>query len=157
MTTINFRDWELIVDKQLTTSTYDQATMGGADGCSCNECKNFQSYRDRLYPAEIMQLLNDLGIDYKKESEICHYCRQDDGLHHYGGWFHFKGHFKGKDCTSWTSENSYTFDLTTISETFSIGFRKASDLTFFENKDDLVQIEFEVKIPWTISRELESE
>lgn len=157
MTTINFRNWELIVDKQLTMSTYDQATMGGADGCLCNDCKNFSNYRDALYPTEIKQLFNDLGIDYKKESEICHYCRQDDGLHHYGGWFHFKGDFRGKDCTSWTSENSYTFDMTKISETFNIGFRKGSDLTFFDDKDDLVQIEFEATIPWTIDKELESE
>ena len=157
MTTINFRSWELIADKQLTALTYDQVTIGGADSCICNECKNFANYRDNLYPDEIRQLFNDLGIDYKKESEICHYCRQDNGQHYYGGWFHYKGEFKGKNCTNWTTENSYTFDLTPISETFNIGFRVCSDLTFFDDKDNLVQIEFEVKIPWTIDKELESE
>jgi hypothetical protein len=38
-----------------------------------------------------------------------------------------------------------------------MGFRCDSSLTFFDDKNNLVQIEFEAKTPWTIESELESE
>lgn len=157
MTTIKFKDWELIVDRELTKLTYDKVAVGGTERCGCNDCQNFANNRETIFPEEIKNLFNNLGIDYKKESEICHYCRQDDGLHYYGGWFHFKGQFKGKDCTVPTGSNSFTFDLTPINDKFSIGFRYDSALTFFDDKENLVQIEFDTKTPWTIEKELESE
>ena len=157
METIKFRDWELIVDRELTKLTYENVAIGSPDSCNCNDCKNFANNRETIYPDEIKELFYRLGIDYKKESEICHYCRQDDGLHFYGGWFHFKGQFKGKDCAIPTNPNCYTFDLTPINDRFSIGFHYNSALSFFENKENLVQIEFDTKTPWTIEKELESE
>jgi len=157
MTTIEFREWELIVDKELTELTYDSISIGGPESCGCIDCKNFVNNREIIYPDEIKKLLNDLGIDYQKECEICHYCKQDDGFHLYGGWFHFKGAFKGKDCTNLTVTNGYTFDLTPINDKFSIGFRYDSALSFFDDIENLVQIEFEAKTPWTIEKELESE
>lgn len=156
MKIIKFREWELTVDRELTKLTYNNVVSGSADNCNCNDCKNFVNNREAAYPDEIKKLLYDLGIDYKKECEICHYCRQDDGLHFYGGWFHFKGEFKGKNCGVPTIFNGYTFDLTPINDRFSIGFRYDSALTFFNAKEGLVQIEFETKIPWTI-KALESE
>lgn len=158
MTIIKFRNWELIVDKQLTKQTYDKATLGSADVCICNECKNFSNQRDAAFPIEIKQLFADIGIDYKKESEICRYCKLDNGLHYYGGWFHFKGQFIGKNCSIVTEKgDGYSLDLTPITDTFNLGFRIDSALTFFDEKTNLVQIEFETKIPWIIDRELENE
>ena len=157
MIIVKFRDWEFIVDKELTKMTYDKVSGGSSEGCDCNDCKNFVNSRETIYPEEIKKFLTELGVDYKKESEICHYCRQDDGLHYYGGWFHFKGQFKGKDCHVPTGYNSFTFDLTPINDKFSIGFHYYSASTFFDTKENLVQIEFEAKINWTIDKELESE
>jgi hypothetical protein len=156
MTNLKFRDWEIIVDKQLTKSTYDKTIIGSADACICDECKNYTNYRDNVFPEEIKQFLKQLGVDYKKESEVCRYCKLENGLHHYGGWFHFKGQFNGKNCSIPLENGGYTFDLTLITDKFSIGFLMSSALAFFENHDNLVQIEFEVKIPWTIDAESES-
>jgi len=47
--------------------------------------------------------------------------------------------------------------LIPINDKFSIGFRYSGALSFFDNKESLVQIEFEAKTPWTIEKELESE
>ena len=157
MTTIKFRNWELIVDKELTKVAYDKIFIGGPEGCGCNDCKNFLKNRETIYPTEIKNLFNELGIDYKKESEICHYGRLEDGLHYYGGWFHFKGKFIGKDCSVPTDPNAGDFELTPINKEFSIGFRYQNELTFFSDKENLVQIEFETKTPWTIEKNLESE
>ncbi|MGB4776049.1 MAG: hypothetical protein WBP45_12800 [Daejeonella sp.] len=154
MITVKFRNLELLADKQLTKLTYDKELAGGAESCGCNYCKNFANYRDKAYPEEIKQLFIELGIDYKKESEICHYYKQDNGQHFYGGWFHFKGQVTGKEDDN-TAESESVLDLMPITKDFSIGFRAGNALTFFEDKENLVQVEFNVTIPWTISEELE--
>lgn len=154
---IIYRDWVFEVDKEITQATYEQVECSGADSCTCNDCKNFVASRDKAYPAEIRHLFERLGIDIIKESEVCHYTRLENGLHYYGGWFHFKGKIKqGKDCTVAQPYGGYTFDLTPVSSTFRIGFRTDSTLTFFEDKEELVQVEFETHIPWTIDKELET-
>ena len=157
MKTIKYRDWELIVDSELTKLTYNDVVVGSPESCNCNDCRNFANNREEIYPDEVKKLFNEFGIDYKKESEICHYCRQGDGLHVYGGWFHFKGRFRGKNCTVPMNSGGYTLELTPINDKFNIGFHYSSALTFFNNKENLVQIEFETKTPWTIEKELESE
>jgi hypothetical protein len=157
MMTIKYRNWELIVDRELTQLTYDKVSNGSAESCNCNDCKNFTNYRESVYPDEIKQLFLDLGIDYKKESEVSHFARLDSGLHFYSGWFHFKGQFIGKDCAIPIQGGSYRTDLYKVSDSFSFGFRSDNALTFFDDKENLVQIEFEAKIPWTIEKELESE
>ena len=157
MTTIKFREWELIVDKELTKQTYDKIEIGGVESCTCNDCKNFGNNRENIYPQEIKNLLTDLGIDYHKECEVWHYCKDDLGRHCYSGWFHFKGHFKGKSCSRQISNTTSTYELTTITDTFSLGFLHDSMLTFFENKENIVQVEFDTKTSWTIEKELESE
>jgi hypothetical protein len=157
MKTIKFKNWELIVNKELTQSTYEKVEMGNADSCVCNECKNYSNYRENVFPEEIKNLLLEIGIDYRKESEVTRYCKKENGLHFYGGWFHFNGEFIGKNCEIPFGENGFTFDLTKIAENFSIGFRFSSALSFFEDKNNLVQIEFETEIPWTIDKELETD
>lgn len=155
MKTIKFKDWELIVDEKLTKSTYEKVEIGSADSCICNECKNYLNFRKNVFPEEIKNLFLEIGIDYKKESEVTRYCKQKNGLHFYGGWFHFKGNFNGKNCEITLAENGFTLDLTKIAKNFSIGFRISSSLSFFEDKTNIVQIEFETEIPWTIDKELE--
>lgn len=154
-TTISYKDWNLIVDREATKIAYDNCETGSAEGCDCNDCKNFADNKDKIYPEEIKGLFDKLGIDYRKEAEVSHYCRQADGLHYYGGWFHFNGQFKGKDCTVPLPSGGHTLELTPVTENFSIGFRVDNSLTIFAEKEGLVQIEFESKIPWTIDKKLE--
>lgn len=153
---ITFRDWQFSADVAHTVAIYAAAPMGSADACTCSMCKNYIASRAVVFPEEIKQLFVALGIDRNKESEISHYCRQADGLHHYGGWFHFKGIFTGPDCVAPAGEtNSPVFAV--ITPNFSIGFRKESYITFFEDKENLVQVEFDVKIPWVLTDVEEAE
>lgn len=154
---LKFKDWEFEVDKELTTQTYEKIKGSGADTCICNECKNYVAFRDSVFPNEINQLFDDLGIDYRKEVEITSYEILENGLHHIGGWFHFKGRLiNGKDYRIPTPGGGYTLDLTKISNNFKIGFSEGNDLTYFENKEGLVQIEFMTSIPWVIDKDLET-
>lgn len=153
MTTIKYRDWELIVDKELTKLTYEKVEVGGVESCTCSECKNFANNRENIYPNEIKELLTNLGIDYRKECEVWRYSIDESGRHCYSGWFHFKGHFKGKSLSSPTIDKISHYSLTPITDSFSLGFLYDSSLTFFEEKENLVQVEFEAKTTWTIDEE----
>ncbi len=157
MQNIRFGDWEFEVDHELTSKTYQTVSISGADGCICNDCKNYVAFRDRVFPNYVIDLFNDLGIDYRKEVEVTSWEKLANGLHHIGGWFHFKGRvLKGKDFRVLLPDgNGFTFDLTKIDENFSIGFAEMSELAFFDSKDGLVQVEFSTNIPWVIDKSLE--
>lgn len=96
MKTIKFKNWELTVDRELTKTTFEKVKIGNADSCVCNECKNYSNYRENVFPEEIKNLFLENGIDYRKESEVTRYFKQENGLHFYGGWFPFKGECIGK-------------------------------------------------------------
>lgn len=159
MTTVKFREWVFEVDQQLTKQAYQKVLNSGADTCVCNDCKNYVAYRDSVFPDEIKHLFDDLGIDYKKEVEITTWEKLPDGLHHIGGWFHFKGKvLKGKDYrVPLANGNGFTFDLTKLNDNFFIGFSSGSDLAIFDDKSDLIQVEFDTNIPWVIDKELDTE
>jgi len=158
MTVISYRDWILNVDSTLTRATYANVKNGIADGCECFDCKNYVLNRDNAFPAEIKVLFDQLGIDYKRENEVSRMCKHEDELHLYCGFFHFKGSFEGQNCTVPIPETSqYTLFMTSVNENFSIGFRYEKSLAYFEDDNDLVQVEFEVKLPWVISKENESD
>ena len=145
---VNYKDWIFEVNKQLTEDTYAKIMCSGSEGCDCDDCKNYLAFRDSVFPAEVHNLFNDLGIDYRKEVEILSYETLPNGLHCVGGWFHFKGRIvSGKDCRVPLLGGGNTLNLTKISDNFEIGFAEYSGLTYFENKDDLVQIEFITYIP----------
>lgn len=156
-TTVKFREWTFEVDKTLTRQTYRNISGSGADNCDCHNCKNYVAYRDKVFPQEITDLFEDIGINYRKEVEVLSYETLPNGLHHVGGWFHFKGQVSaGKDCRIPLPSGGHTFDLTPITDIFSVGFAEGSDLTFFEDKTGLVQVEFDTSIPWVIDKSPET-
>ena len=154
---LKYSNWDFQVDKRETEATYEYNVTSGAESCGCDNCMNFASQRSNIYPTEIKELLNNLGIDWNKEIEVSHYARTENGQHHYGGWFHFKGNFEGKNCEVPLPSGGFTFDLTPIADNFSIGFRWDNSLTAFSGTDKLVQIEFECKIPWVLDSKPEPE
>ena len=158
ITTVKYRDWEFEVDRELTRQTYESVSVSGADSCVCNDCKNYVAFRDKVFSDEIKQLFDDLGIDYKKEVEITSFETLSDGLHHIGGWFHFKGRLvSGINYKVPIPNNSgFTLDLTKVEDNFSIGFADGNDLTHFADKTGLVQVEFMTYIPWVIDKSLET-
>jgi hypothetical protein len=154
---VKFKDWTFEANNVLTDQTYKHISSSGAETCGCNDCKNYVAYRDKVFPNEIIHLFNDLGIDFRKEVEITTWETLPNGLHHIGGWFHFKGQvLTGKDYKIPLPSGGHNFDLTRISDNFSIGFAEGNDLTFFEDKTGLVQIEFDTSIPWVIDKSLET-
>lgn len=154
-TIVRFQDWTFEVDRAFTEQTYEKVLGSGADTCICSDCKNYVAYRDRVFPDIILNFFKELGIDYRKEVEVSHYETLPDGLRHIGGWFHFKGRvLTGKTCRVPLPGGGHSFSLTKVQENFKIGFAPGKDLTFFNDQDDLVQIEFETNIPWVLRKTL---
>ena len=154
---VKYKGWTFEVNKVLTEKTYQSISNSGADTCECNNCKNYVSYRDKVFPKEVIDLFHNLGIDHRKEVEITSYETLPNRLHQIGGWFHFKGRvLVGKDYRVPLPLCGHTFDLTPVTDNFSIGFAEGNDLTFFEDRTGLVQVEFDTSIPWVIDKSLET-
>jgi len=152
-TIVKFRDWTFEVDKEENEKTYQDVSRSGAENCGCNGCENYITYRDNVFPKEIIDLFGNLGVDYRKEVEVTDWETLPNGFHHIGGWFHFKGRVvTGKIYLVPVPSGGHTFDLTPITENFSIGFGAGNNLTFFKSESDLVQVEFETNIPWIIDK-----
>lgn len=155
MITLTFREWQLEADKVETRRAYTSVAKGNADTCDCSMCKNFVEYREHIFPDEVKWLFSKLGIDYSKDSEASYFFKDKEGLHHYGGWFHFKGSFTGKSCAIPQNGGGYNMELVPINENFSIGFWNNSALNFFDDGEGLVQVEFWAIAPWVIEKDLE--
>ena len=101
-------DQAIRYDPQMTAAIYAKLRNGWAEDCGCLGCRNLLVQRDQAYPAEFRRLLQRLGIDPNKESEVVADGPLDNGLHHYGGWFFFVGEIvKAGEYMSVVSESPY--------------------------------------------------
>jgi hypothetical protein len=94
-----------------TRRIYQRIASGGADGCNCQPCQNFRLVRDEAYPAEFRALLEELGIDYRKELEVYGGDPLPDGSHVYEGWFCFVGKAYGRALTVPYGETAFHYQL----------------------------------------------
>jgi len=157
---VKFKEWVFQVDFERTNEVYRNVEIGCPESCGCNNCLNFSKNREELYPLEFKELLIELGVDYKKESEIYHSHKNEKGKHFYGGWFHFKGKIKeGKDCRIEMGNGGRGLNTLKLNDDFQVGFLKEDDLSFFdkEEKSQLIQIEFYLLSDWVLDKSLESE
>jgi hypothetical protein len=79
-------------DREATVTAYRAVQSGGADQCTCVYCRNFAVQRANVYPPDFRALLDQLGIDPRKEGEVYDVA----GAHEFkarptGGWFYFVG------------------------------------------------------------------
>ena len=153
MDLVRFGRWTLRCDRAATEEAYRQVLQGAPERCGCDPCKNFVAQRQSIYPAAVVSLFDQLGIDLAREAEIYHNGRMPSGLHHYGGWFHFVGSIeRGEDALVPVTAGGGTFALESVSEHFQLGFSAHIALAApsFSGKA-LVQVEFAAEIPWAIS------
>ncbi|MFK7900067.1 MAG: hypothetical protein AB8B61_04850 [Cyclobacteriaceae bacterium] len=155
--TLTYKDWSFEVDKELTHNEYSRIDNPSAESCGCGNCLNYIAFRKKVFPDEIGDLFEKLGIDQNKEIEISHMAKLENGLHYYCGWFHFVGNFNGKDCSIPLPNGGFTLNFHHITDSFGIGFTKAKTMSVFKTDQDLVQVEFDCKIPWVIDKDIECE
>src|SRR5436190_2868859 len=152
METVDRGRWTIQCDPEGTRVAFSLVPIGSPESCGCNDCLNFTAARDRAYPSAALAIFNQLGIDSQKESEIWHTHRDETGLHHYGGFFHFIGTIEsGRDVM--VKMNSYsTYDFEMIGEHFEWGLRAETALVpeAFAG-GPVTQLEFTTRIPWVIN------
>ncbi len=155
---IIYKKWIFEVDVKRTKEVYAKIDLGSPESCICSGCKNFSINREEIYPNEFKSLLNELGIDYKKESEVVHYCKLENGSHFYGGWFHFKGKIlSGVDSRQELNLNDNSLSMISMTDDFKVAFSKDGALSFFDSDefDELVQVDFSAHSEWIIDKNLE--
>lgn len=148
--TVQYREWEFLVDYESTKKHYDQI-KGWANDCGCAECRNFAKNRQAVFPDEVLELFKELGIDYTKEAELVH-IELETGEHLYNGWFHFAGSItKGADGKMPRGRDGHVIKVHEITENFEIGFTKEDlNIIHFEKGTGLVRVEFKAYLSWTI-------
>jgi hypothetical protein len=142
MTQITYREWIFDCDVESTREGYASIVAGAVETCHCAECRNFLAQRSSVFPAEVLDLFNQLGVDWKRDAETYQMARLEPGVHLYGGWFHFVGMISKQPIGPAMLDN------------FTIDFIQHNALAAkaFENRP-LVQVEITVKLPWVLSEE----
>ena len=149
MKALTYESWIIEYDDMFTQQILKNV-VSGPQSCGCGNCKNFILARDKVYPDDLKKLLEQLGIDYQKETEICHFNRIKAGQHFYGGWFHFVGEIKE------------TFEYKVINiggrvpdiENFAWSFSERHDLVPKEfGQAPVVQLDWLAVVPWLMESE----
>jgi hypothetical protein len=95
LTPIRFGIRSALVDRAATELAYAHCS-GSVTRCECVPCRNFMAAGDYAFPAPVLALLADLGIDSRCEAEVYSLGRGDNGPHQYGGWVHFIGELEAE-------------------------------------------------------------
>jgi hypothetical protein len=147
MKTLKYETWVIEYDDALTRSIYRNIT-GGTKTCTCLYCDNFSCARDSVYPDDFKKLLDQLGIDPEKETEVFQYNRISPGWHLYGGWFHFVGSIK----ENFSLEQIYPQVPDFLD--FDWSFRdEISLLPKAFGQNPVVELDWIGKVPWVINAE----
>ncbi len=158
MQLVEIARWTLKYDQEATRNAFSHVKGGSPESCGCADCLNFAAARDRAYASDALKIFEMLGIDSHKESEIWHTHRDESGLHHYGGFFHFVGTIEsGTDAIQsvngvWPKPGFIgTYDLKSIGDDFRFGFTSHVVLVpkLFTGRP-VTQLEFQTKVPWLI-------
>ena len=136
----SFGQWKYTADRDATILAYSRTERGGADTCNCADCRNFRVARADTFPAGFLALLDELGIDPRKDAEVYYNARLAPGRHCYGGWYHFVGTL------------DQTGDWVDLGDGFSVWMCHASGprLPSLEGMQ-VVQVEFRAEaVPWLL-------
>ena len=152
MEVLSIGRWKLKYDVEATREAFSGVPLGSPESCGCAERLNFAAVRHRAYPPEALAIFDRLGIDYRKESEIWHTHRDESGLHHYGGFFHFVGSIQGGEDAKRMVNEVGTFELESVGESFEFGFTSDAALIpeSFAGKG-VAQLEFQTKVGWVLN------
>ncbi len=152
METLNIQHWIVKYDRRETLLAYSQIDIGGPEACGCEPCLNFAAARETIYPKDIREIFDHIGIDYRKESEVFHCNKEDNGLHCYGGEFLFVGSVENTDEAYDPSEvkaNVLNFEDNAQNFVWSFSARVAYRQSVFENKP-VALFDFAARVPWVL-------
>jgi hypothetical protein len=130
----------IAAEPDTTRRIYTRIALGGADTCNCLPCRNYRLVRDEAYPPEFRTLLDELGIDYRKELEVYGGEPLPDGAHHYEGWFCFVGKAYGREITLPDTTTNFQYRLADTAP----GPQREFD------GHSVLYLEFRTTVPWRL-------
>jgi hypothetical protein len=137
----------VLCDREATIAAYKKTPLGGADECSCIYCKNFAQLRDKAYPIEFLAVLDQLGIDWKKETEVYELGAGRKGTDRlYGGWFDFVG-----EAVTGVEETIVGL----VPEGFTFRFEKSSLVSSAMPPGKTLQVCFNTYLSWVLPEDPE--
>jgi hypothetical protein len=140
-------DQTIRYDPQMTAAIYAKLRNGLAEDCGCVGCRNLLVQRDQAYPAAFRQLLERLGIDPNKESEVVADGPLENGLHHYCGRFFFVGEMvKAGESLSVVSESPY----------FGYFFSRIGSCPKEFRETSRLNVAFEAEFEWVLNESWDS-
>jgi hypothetical protein len=93
-----------------------------------------------VYPAVVLTLFKQLGIDPRRETEVYHLTLLEAGVHLYGGWFHIVGTLPA------TREGTAE-----LASHFSLCFEAGGAVVPAPFQPfPLVRLEFFAQVPWVL-------
>jgi hypothetical protein len=143
---VKYRDWVLEADRLKNETLYNDVEIPGTQSCGCEDCQYFESIADELFPIEVKQLFEQLGINIKKNFDVSSFGGGQMG-NAFNGQFHFKGTLlEGADCYELTQHGGYQVNLLPVGDNFKIGFTKTTSPSFFTDEADIIKIEFMARV-----------
>jgi hypothetical protein len=141
---VSVGEWRVRCDPDATRRAYERVGVGAPEACGCLDCRNFAAARDRAYPAEVLTLLDRLGINPSREAEVYFTGETESGLRLYGVWFHFVGSVvRGSD-----TDSALVLEL---GEHFKMYF--TNHVTLVQEPlggHEVAQLEFWATVPWVL-------
>jgi len=144
---ITVTDWQLEINRQATQTAYDNSV----EDCFCAYCRNFRKAYHSLHP-ELIDLMNRLGIDPQKPSNITEYVINKDGTHLYCAMYNVVGKILSPLNFEESNLDSGKMLFRDFTEGTTIFF--TSDVNFPGNfPKPLIQFEFFSNLPWVLSED----
>ncbi len=141
---------EIVAYEDVLARNCVRDVISGPEMCVCDQCKNFVQGREQIYPKRLMTMLDRLGIDYQKETELCYFNRVKPGWHFYKGWFHFVGQIQEAPDDAGDGIHMRVPDR----ESFAWSFRDKHDLVPKAfGQHPVVQLEWLAIVPWLLDAE----
>lgn len=131
--------WKIQYDRATTLKLYKEIRPSLIWQCNCYSCRNYNFIREKIYPGNFLEILDKLGINYKKEAEIYHIRKTGFKKQLYCGWYHFTGRFIKNP-----GRNSVIY----LSDNFQIFFTENKILVHdVFNTHPVIQVEFKTILP----------
>ena len=142
--------YRLNIDVEQTKSFYEAAKD---ICCSCAGCRNFTKAVFQL-PNDVMNFLNQFGIDAGKPAEMSAVCSSDGNMISYNGFYHICGTIlEGTEPWVKVTEKQFRLDekyIINLSNDFSCFFIGDCHLLSKDFPKPAIQLEFSGSLPWLL-------
>ena len=142
--------WSVWADPDLTREAYALMDCGGAESCGCEACYNFLNSRHLVYPTEVLDFLDWLGIDPLLEAEVHRDVCLGEDRHRYTVAFFLVGRIaSGPLTTISASVQGLAASLVDVDDEVRVGFSAdARDAPEAFRGLPSVCLEVELTVPW---------